>query len=170
MFGNLMRFIGAYGLAEFGTAARPAAPALRRALGERDPLIRALAAYALAQASPEDRPAALAALVKIATISDQDPPPGTFDYMIMVESRPRIKEADKSLTLAVLDTLLTQEPGSRFPTDYMLRWAKQSVEQPQEKLNAWLRSNPFSAGLAREMVWRLDPAMAQKLGIRGKRQ
>jgi len=159
-----MRLMGAYGLAELGPAARPAAPALRQALNDGEPLIRTLSAYALAHGNPEDRAVALAALVKVAQTAGEDPAPGTFEYMFVLQP-PSQNDAQKPMTLAVLDALVLREPGNRFPADYVLRWVKRGFEQPHDNLKAWLTKDPLVAGLAREMVWRLDPTTAQKLRV-----
>jgi hypothetical protein len=159
MFGQINRFIGAYGLAELGPAARPAVPALREALADREPVVRALAAYALARASPADRPRAVRALLEIA---GGKPGPGSLEFEFGSRSRWTLKRVEVEAVEAVVDVLLTQEPGERFPTSFILTWAKQGLRHHRGQVGEWLKAAPLSTSLAAEMVRRLDPEAARK--------
>jgi uncharacterized protein (TIGR03067 family) len=159
MFGEIDRVTGAYGLAELGPAAGPAVPALREALADREPLVRALAAYALAKASSADRPAAVRTLRAVA---GQKPGPDTREFQFGSESTRTFKRAEVDAVAAVVDVLLTQEPGDHFPTSFILTWVKQGLRQHDGKLGEWLKASPLSTTLAAEMVRRLGPEAARK--------
>jgi uncharacterized protein (TIGR03067 family) len=159
MFGEIDRIMGAYGLAVLGPAAEPAIPALRKALEDPEPLVRVLAAYALAQAkSPEDRSRALRILCQIA---GQKPGPDFFTRNV-APSPEKLKGVEMDAIEAVVDVLLTQEPGARFPTSSILSWIKQGLRQSDGKLAEWVKTSPLSTTLAGEMVLRLDPEAAKK--------
>ncbi len=164
MFGDLMRLMGAYGMAVLGPAAHPAAAPLREALDDPEPVVQVLSAYALAQASPKDRDRALAVLARISA-NRSDPTAPSLEQRWGTQGQPT-KAAYNTMMVATLDVLLTREPGNQFPTDHLLRWAKRGLQQAHEQRQEWLKGDPLAAGLAREMVWRLDPASAKKLGIR----
>ncbi len=154
MFGEITRFIGAYGLAELGPAARSAVPALREALTEREPVVRALAAYALAVASPVDWPAAIRTLRQIAA---EKPGPGTREFQFGIESTQKIRQVEIDASGAVVDVLLTQEPGNHFPTDFLLTWLQLGHRQYGGDVAKWFQATPLSTNLADAMVRRLEP-------------
>lgn len=162
MFGEFSRFLGAYGLAELGPAPKTAVPALREALSDKEPLIRALAAYALAEASAEDRPAAIRILREIAS---QKPGTASLEFKLLeLASNPgvkRLKPVERDAVEAVVDVLLTQEPGNHFPTSSMLTWGKNWARQSDKNVGKWLLANPPSTSVAGDMVRRLESERAK---------
>jgi uncharacterized protein (TIGR03067 family) len=137
-------------------------PALREALADREPLVRALAAYALAQASPADRPAAVRALREIA---GQMPGPNTLDFQFGSQSTRAFKPVEVDAIEAVIDVLLTQEPGDRFPASFILTWVKQGLRQHDGKVGEWVTASPLSTSLAGEVMRRLGPGAAREANL-----
>lgn len=162
MFGELSRFLGAYGLAELGPAPKAAVPALREALSDKEPLIRALAAYALAEASAEDRPAAIRILREIAS---QKPGTASLEFhLLSLASNPsvkRLKPVERDAIEAVVDVLLTQEPGNHFPTSSILTWVKNWARQSDENVGEWLMATPLSTSVAGDILQRLESKRAK---------